>query len=69
MIPPKGMARSVEGSELLDYMIDASEIENVVVGHGESTTSEKEEEELEETEENTITSAALEMLANIPLYP
>ena len=63
------MARSVEGSELFDYTINASEIENVVVGHGESTTSDKEEEELEETEENAPTSAALEMLANIPLYP
>ena len=66
LIPPKGIARSVEGSELLDYMTDASEIENVVAGDVESTTSDEEEEELEETEENTTTSAALEMLVNFP---
>ena len=67
MIPPKGIARSVEGSEPIDYMTDASEIENVVAGDVKSTTSDKEEEELEETEENTTTPAALEMLVNVPL--
>ena len=50
LILTKGIARSVEGSELLDYMTDASKIENVVAGDVESTTSDKEEEELEETE-------------------
>ena len=50
LIPPKSIARSVEGSELLDYMTDASKIENVVVGDVEFTTTDKEEEELEETE-------------------
>ena len=66
-ILPKGIARSVEGSELLDYMTDASEIKNVVAGDVESKNSDEEEEELEETEENTTTSAALEMLVNVPL--
>ena len=66
LIAPKGIAQSVEGSELLDYMTDASEIENVVVGDVESTTSDEEEEQLEETEENTTTSTALEMLDNVP---
>ena len=47
MIPPKGIARSVEVSELLDYMTDASEKENVVAGDIESTISDEEEEELE----------------------
>ena len=65
VILPKGIARSVEGSELLDYMTDASEIENVMAGDGESTTSDEGEEELEETEENT-TTAALEMLVSVP---
>ena len=50
LILTKGIAGSVEGSELLDYMTDASKIENVVAGDVESTTSDKEEEELEETE-------------------
>ena len=66
LIPPKSIARSVEGSELLDYMTDASKIENVVVGDVESTTSDVEEEELEETKENTTTSATFEMLLNVP---
>ena len=66
LIPPKGIARSVEGSELLDYMTDASEIKNVVAGDVESTIGDEEEEKLEETEENTTTSAALEMLVNGP---
>ena len=66
LIPPKGIAQSVEGSKLLDYMTDASEIENVVTGDVESTTNDEEEEELEETKENTTTSARLEMLVNVP---
>ena len=37
LIPPKGMAGSVEGSKLLVYMTDASEIENVVAGDIDST--------------------------------
>ena len=65
LIPPKCIARSVEGSELLDYMTDVSETENVVADV-ELTTSDEEEEEPEETEENTTTSAALEMLVNVP---
>ena len=65
LIPPKGIARSCEGSELLDYMTDANEKENVVVGDVDSTTSDGEEEELEKTEESTTTSAALEMLVNV----
>ena len=66
VILPKGIARSAEGNELLDYMTDASEIKNVVAGDVESKNSDEEEEELEETEENTTTSAALEMLVNFP---
>ena len=66
LIPPKGIAGSVEGSKLLVCMTDASKIENVVVGDVESTTSNEEEEEPEEIEESTTTSAALEMLVNVP---
>ena len=47
LIPPKGIARSVERSELLNYMTDAIEKENVVAGDIESTISDEEEEELE----------------------
>ena len=66
LIPPKGIAGSVEGSEILNYITDASEIENVVAGDIEFATSDEEDEELEETEENTATSAAFEMLVNVP---
>ena len=72
MIPSKGKARNVEGSDLLDSMTDASELENVVAGDVEYPTSDKEEEELEKTEESTTTSAALEMFSaslRLCLYP